>query len=220
MNIIGVIPARGGSKEILLKNIYPLCGKPLIRYTIEAAEQSNLNAVVVTTDSEAIMLQSYHSTNKEFLYVIRPPELAQDDTPMLPVIQHAIEQYGKPVDAVMILQPTSPLRTVEDINMAIKQFKMHLAESLVSVCEGVHPMKSYTLDGKPLMEQTPYDKHIHGCYTRNGAIFITSKYLLDSGRLFDDRPLLYVMPRDKSIDIDSHEDMRMAEALLRMGANQ
>ena len=206
--ILGIIPARGGSKGIPFKNIHLLNGKPLIEYTIEAAQESMLSDIILTTDD-------YKIVERFDNYTIRPPELAQDDTPMLPVIQHALKEYGKSVDAVMILQPTSPLRTVEDINTAIALFNKGNSECLVSVCNGIHPMKSYTMEDKPLMEQIPYDKHLHGCYTRNGAIFITSKKLLDSGRLFDDRPLLYVMPKTRSIDIDDYEDLEMAEALLR-----
>ena len=207
--ILGVIPARGGSKGIKHKNLYPLCGEALIEYTIEAAQKSSLADFILTTDDIEIAKHYYHC-------ILRPPELAQDDTPMLPVIQHAVEQYGKLVDAVMILQPTSPLRTTEDINTTIALFNKGNAECLVSVCNGVHPMKSYTLDGKPIMEQIPYDKHLHGCYTRNGAIFIVSKKLLDSGRLFDDHPLLYVMPKTRSIDIDDYEDMEIAKALIKL----
>lgn len=207
--ILGIIPARGGSKGIPNKNIYPLNGKPLIRYTIEAAEQSILSDFIVTTDNEEIARLS------ECEYILRPLYLAQDDTPMLPVIQHTLMQYEKPVDAVMVLQPTSPLRTAEDINKAIELYANSDAECLVSVCKGIHPKKSYTLDGKPLMEQTPYDKHLDGCYTRNGAIFIASRKLIESGRLFNDQPLLYSMPITRSIDADDYEDLEMAEALLR-----
>jgi CMP-N-acetylneuraminic acid synthetase len=215
VNILGIIPARGGSKGIPDKNIYLLNRKPLICYTIEAVEQSNLCAVVVTTDSEAILRNSHHSTNKEFLYVIRPLHLAKDDTPMLPVIQHALKEYGKPVDAVMILQPTSPLRTVEDINESIRLFSEGKSECLVSVCDGIHPIKSYDATGEPLMKQIPYDKHLYRCYTRNGAIFISTIGLINSGKIFNDKPLLYLMPKTRSIDIDYQVDMEMAEALLR-----
>jgi CMP-N-acetylneuraminic acid synthetase len=211
--ILGIIPARGGSKGIKDKNIFPLCGKPLIQHTIEAAGQSNLDDFVVTTDSLKILGLCPWG-------IIRPSELAQDDTPMLPVIQYVVKQVERlhevQIDVVMILQPTSPLRTVEDINNAIDLFNKGNSQCLVSVCEGVHPKKSYTMDGKPLMEQTPYDKHLDGCYTRNGAIFITSKRLLDSGRLFDDHPLLCVMPRSRSVDIDSYDDVKIAEALLKL----
>jgi CMP-N-acetylneuraminic acid synthetase len=211
MNILGIIPARGGSKGIPMKNIYPLNGKPLIQYTLNAALSSNLVDVVVTTDSMEIARRCYHEGN----VIMRPPELAQDDTPMLPVIQHAIKEYGALIDAIMILQPTSPLRTVEDINESIRLFSEGKAECLVSVCDGIHPIKSYDATGEPLMKQIPYDKHLYRCYTRNSAIFISTIGLINSGKIFDDKPLLYLMSKTRSIDIDYQVDMEMAEALLR-----
>ena len=211
MRILGVIPARGGSKGIPDKNIYPLNGKLLINYTIEAAQQSKLTDFIVTTDSMDIA-ERIHPSCK---YILRPPELAQDDTPMLPTIQHAVKEYGLPFDAVMVLQPTSPLRTFEDINSAIALFDVNKQDSLVSVCDGVHPMKSYDLRHRPFMDQIPYDKHMHGCLTRNGAIFIASMRLLNNNRIFDANPVFYYMPKTRSIDIDSYDDMQIAEALLR-----
>lgn len=209
--LIAVIPARGGSKTIPRKNLYPLCDKPLIQYTIEAAERSNLSDWILTTDDEEIAAL----TNKA---IMRPPELARDDTPMYPVVKHAVEEYEKKngvygiyVDAVMLLQPTSPLRTSDDINRALEMFS---GDCLVSVCAGIHPMKSYTSERKPFYYQNPFSKHVHRCWTRNGAIFITSRRLLDSGKLFNNNPLLYVMPKTRSIDIDDWEDLILAEAML------
>jgi len=154
--------------------------------------------------------------------MMRPKGLAEDDTPMLPVIQHAVRSYehkhrGIKVDAVMILQPTSPLRTYEDIDRCMKIFKTNMCDSLVSVFEGVHHLKSYDQDGNPYLAQTPYDKRKYKCYTRNGAIFLLSRNLLDSGKLYSEKPFLYTMPRSKSIDIDHMDDMIMAEALLKYG---
>ena len=211
MYTLGVIPARGGSKGIPRKNLYPLNGKPLIRYTIEAALESDLDDVVVTTDSDEI-------AQTHWKVIRRPPELAQDDTPMLPVIQHAVREFGRRVDAVVTLQPTSPLRTAEDMHEALEMFKASSRDSLVSVCEGIHPVKSYDENLKPFLEQVPYDKHKHRCYTRNGAIFITRIDLLDSGRLIGD-PLFYVMPRSRSVDVDSVDDLVIATALLRSGGD-
>jgi CMP-N-acetylneuraminic acid synthetase len=210
--LLAVIPARWGSKAIPRKNIFPLCGKPLIQYTIDAVEQSIVEDWVISTDDERI--------GQFAPWIKRPKRLAKDDTPMVPVIQHAVEVYGGDIDAVVTLQPTSPLRTAEDINAAVEMFAAGNSDSLVSVYEGIHPVKSYDADGKPFLEQIPYDKRKHKCYTRNGAIFITRKDLLDSGRLFSERPLLYIMPKSRSIDIDDYEDMKLTEALLKiMGGN-
>jgi CMP-N-acetylneuraminic acid synthetase len=209
--LLAIVPARGGSKGIPRKALCPLNGVPLIEYTLRAARESNLDAVLISTDDEAIA--RFGSS------IMRPPELAQDDTPMLPVVEHALEVCG-PVDAVMLLQPTSPLRTAIDINGALALWETaDKPRCLVSVCAGIHPKKLYTLDGKPFITQTPYDKHKDGVYTRNGAIFITSIELLNERRLFDDSPLLYVMPKTRSVDIDDYEDLKIAEALLKCGVS-
>jgi CMP-N,N'-diacetyllegionaminic acid synthase len=215
--ILGIIPARGGSKGIKNKNLIPLNGIPLIQYTIREALNSNLSDLILTTDSVDIAKQYV-----PYKTILRPPELAQDETPMLPVIQHALGVYNKPVDAVMILQPTSPLRLAEDINKAIEEFLTYNinyadADSLVSVYNGIHPMKSYDYQCKPFFEYEPYDKHIHKCYTRNGAIFIVRKDLLDKGKLVGEKPLFHIMPKYRSIDIDDYEDLMLAEALLKRG---
>jgi CMP-N-acetylneuraminic acid synthetase len=204
--LLAIVPARGGSKGIPRKALCPLNGIPMIEYTLRAARESRLDAVLISTDDDEIARFGPS--------VIRPFELAQDDTPMYPVIEHAV--YGLSLDAVMILQPTSPLRTAEDINNALEIWeKAKNPRCLVSVCLGIHPKKSYTIDGRPFFEQVPYDKHKDAVYTRNGAIFITSMELLDEGRLFDESPLLYVMPKTRSVDIDDFEDLKIAEALLK-----
>ena len=233
--LLGVIPARGGSKTIPRKNLHPLNGKPLIDYTIEAAYASKLDDVVISSDDPAI-IRRYKKVNK------RPQALAGDSTPMINVIIHTVRMYedlmGLEVDAVMTLQPTSPLRTAEDIDTCIGLFEQpvpsHIRlvdvperhyDSLVSVIWGVHPIKSYRLEEgnelEPFVPQEePYDKHKHKCLTRNGAIFITRRDLLDSGRLIGDSPLFYVMPKSRSIDIDDYEDLLIAEALLQKGELQ
>jgi len=231
--ILGVIPAKAGSKGIKHKNIFPLAGRPLIHYTIFAANGSKLNDFVITTD--IFKLIPFGALLEKDKIIERPKKLAQDDTPMLPVIQHAVNEYekrtGNYVDAVMTLQPTSPLRTAEDIDNCVRLFQKPLPDehhlklvgkpkeywdSLVSVTWGIHPIKSYTVELEPFLPQTePYDKHKHKCLTRNGAIFITRRDLLDSGRLIGDYPLFYVMPKSRSIDIDDHEDLMIAEAILK-----
>lgn len=191
-------------------------GRPLITYTVDAARQSKLDDFVVSTDCPKIARFGKS--------IIRPPELAQDETPMLPVIQHAVAVYemahGVTVDATATLQPTSPLRLTEDIDKAIELFRCNNYDSLVSVNTGIHPVKSYTEQWEPFLEQTPYDKHKQKCYTRNGAIFLTSRKLLDDGRLFSDRPLLYLMPKSRSVDVDDMDDLLIAESILRKGEIQ
>ena len=216
--ILGCIPARGGSKTIKRKCLYPLNGIPLIAYTIKAAQASRLDDIRVTTDDDEI---AAYSESLGCKVIRRPAELAQDDTPMVPTVQHAVAEYerdGDYVDAVCLLQPTSPLRTAEDIDNVI--LAKHKTASVVSVCEGIHPKKSYSADGVSFAgywRLAPYDKHLDKCFTRNGAIFWLVRSLLDDGALYTLNPKLYVMPKTRSIDIDDLQDLAIAEALLKAG---
>lgn len=217
--ILGIIPARGGSKGVLWKNLYPLLGKPLIQYTIEAALKSKLDNVIVSTDNDEIAM----CADKLGCKVIRRPDyLAAGETPMLPTIQHAVAEYelqnaGAYAGTIMILQPTSPQRLSSDINMSIELFNNSSmkTQSLISITEGVHPVKCYDDEMVSFsLEHEPYDKHKHRCFCRNGAIFITSRELLDKGALWDDTPSYYFMPKSRSLDIDTEDDMIIAEAML------
>jgi CMP-N-acetylneuraminic acid synthetase len=202
--ILGVIPARKGSKGIENKNIYPLCGKPLIEYTIETALKSNLDEVIISTDMSK---EIFNISDIPCKYVDRPKDLCADTTPMLPVIKHLLHGLPYIVDAVMILQPTSPLRTTEDINIAIKLFNDNNVDSLYSV---------YSMSIKH--KNKTYDKHIDKPHLqRNGAIFITRRDLLAQNKLWSNNAIEFIMPSYRSIDIDSMEDMRHAELLLKGG---
>lgn len=202
--ILGVIPARAGSKGIENKNIYPLCGKPLIEYTIEVVSNSNLDDYIISTNCNKI-LEAYEKT------MIRPNCLCNDDTPMLPVIQHVVatheKECNKTVEAVMILQPTSPLRTAKDINNSIELFNNSNKLSLYS---------GYYMGIK--QKHKAYDKHTQAPhFQRNGAIFMTKRCLLDSGKLWSNDAIEFEMPTYRSIDIDTMEDMRHAELLIKGG---
>jgi CMP-N-acetylneuraminic acid synthetase len=136
MRTLGVVTARGGSKSVPGKNLKLLAGKPLIAYTIEAAQKSGaFDRIVLSTDEPAIA-DAARALSCEVPF-LRPPELARDDTPHLPVMQHAVgwlrdsDQYEP--DLVMILQPTSPLRSEADIHAAIDLIVATGADSVVSV---------------------------------------------------------------------------------------
>lgn len=206
--LLGVIPARGGSKGIPKKNLHPLNGKPLIEYTIEAAKKSELDDVVLTTDDFEILARGVGC-----FQIMRPQELAQDDTPMIPVVQHAVLEYegktGKSVDVVVLLQPTSPLRTTYDIDRALITFLLCGRSSLYS---------GYYLGLKK--KTAAYDKHQDVAhFQRNGAIFIAKSELIRQGLLWASDVCEMEMPKTRSIDIDDMEDMEIAEALLRMVDN-
>ncbi len=205
--ILGIIPARAGSKGIKGKNMYPLNGKPLIEYTIDAARRSkSILDVVVSTDMQEIHDTYFKEYDSLFYSVDRPPHLAQDDTPMVDVLQDVISsKCPRWAKAVVLLQPTSPLRTAEDIDRAIKAFINSTASSLYS---------GYYIGIKH--KEKPYDKH--SCkphFQRNGAIFIAKRELIEQGKLWDDDVIEFEMPKSRSIDIDTMDDLFMAEAILQ-----
>ena len=217
MKILGIIPARGGSKGIPRKNIKLLNGKPLIAYTIEAALASNLDRVIVSTDCKEIA-----GISKEYgaEVIIRSFNLAEDTTPTLPVLQHVVSKLEVEFDAVMTLQPTSPLRTSKHINEAIELFESDKeVDSLVSVVEVPHnymPEKLMSFDGKYLTgnREVKRRQEISTMYARNGAaIYITKTEKLGE-YIFGGKILPYFMSKINSFDIDDMEDWEIVERLI------
>ena len=218
MTILGVIPARGGSRGIARKALYPVAGRPLLAYTAEAARASRtLTRVIVSTDSAEIA-DAARALGLEVPF-LRPGELAGDDTPMLPVLQHAAAEAGIGADdAVVLLQPTSPLRRAEHIDGAVDLLRQTGADSVVSVIEVPHQFNPVSvlrldagrlvpfLDGPaPLRRQ---DKPV--MYARNGpAVLAVRRRVLDAGSLYgaDCRP--YVMAPDDSLDVDTPADLEL-----------
>jgi CMP-N,N'-diacetyllegionaminic acid synthase len=217
MKIVGIIPARGGSKGIPKKNIKLLNGKHLIAYTIEAALASNLDRVIVSTDCEEIA-----SISKGYgaEVVMRSAHLAEDTTPTLPVLHDVVSSLDEKFDAVMTLQPTSPLRTVEDINNSIKNFSSDKeADSLVSVVAVAHnhmPEKLMTFDGKYLSgnNEAKRRQEISTMYARNGAAIYITKVEKLNEYIFGGKILPYFMSKIKSFDIDDIEDWEIVENIL------
>jgi CMP-N,N'-diacetyllegionaminic acid synthase len=224
-NILAIIPARGGSKSIPRKNVRLLCGKPLIAHTIEVALSSKLvNRVVVSTeDKEIADISKEHGAE----VISRPPELAQDDTPSLPVFQYAIKHLEERGDyrpeIIVVLQPTSPLRIAEDIDRAIEEFLEAKYDSVVSVCEVEHPPHwMYTLEGerlKPLIEggkKVVRRQDAPKVYRLNGAVYVYSRdTTMKENRVLGRDTKAYIMPLERSIDIDTELDFKLAELLMR-----
>jgi CMP-N-acetylneuraminic acid synthetase len=224
MRVLGVIPARGGSKGVLKKNIKPLNGKPLIAYTIEAALASNLTHTIVSTDSEEIA-----GVSRKFggdVPFIRPEYLATDSASSLPVMQHALDFFekkqGEKYDAVLMLQPTTPYRTTEDINKSISILENTNADSVISVVdvEGHHPARMKFLKGDRLIDPDFCEKYenqprqeLEPMFIRNGAIYLTKRETLlnDSFKGNDCRAL--VMNAARSVNIDTVLDFEYAEFL-------
>jgi CMP-N,N'-diacetyllegionaminic acid synthase len=207
--MLGIIPARAGSKTIPNKNITLLNGKPLLDYTVDAVTKSCLkDRYLLSTDSPYI-LQNYDEC------VWRPDDLATDTSKVIDTIKHTVLAYENytgyygDVTSVILLQPTSPLRDTEDIEKAIKLYSMNSNKCLYS---GSYISIKET--GVPFDKKTS-NKH----FQRNGAIFIADIELIKKGVIWDDNPIQFVMPKYKSIDIDDYEDLFMAESILKNRSN-
>jgi CMP-N-acetylneuraminic acid synthetase len=225
--VLGIVPARGNSKGIYRKNLRLLVGRPLISYTLTAALASEaLQRLVVSTDDpEIASVAKGYGVEVPF---IRPSELAQDETPQIEVVLHALEVLEESercrYDVVVLLQPTAPLRSAEDIRSSVKMLLETGGDSVVSFCrvEQGHPFYMYTLDGskpRPLLDVPPQvtrRQQFPEIYLRNGAIYATRRDVLVEERNFyghDTRA--YVMPFDRSINIDRETDLLFAEVLLQ-----
>lgn len=224
MKYLAVIPARAGSKGLPNKNITNLAGKPLIAWSIEQALSTpSIDTVCVSTDSEEIanIAQSYGASTP----FQRPSVLAQDDTRTEPVLLHALEWYEKNeeyFDAVVLLQPTSPLRHNGRIEQAIRQFELQKSDSLVSVCENhaffwMHakpniPKALYNYQNRPRRQDIPEEDKK---YKETGSIYISQTNLLKrtSNRL-GGKISLFLTNEDESWEIDSMTDLRILSVLM------
>jgi CMP-N,N'-diacetyllegionaminic acid synthase len=225
MSFIGVIPARSGSKRVPRKNIAVCAGRPLLAYTCEAALTCDRLARVILSTDDVEIAELGQKLGVECPFM-RPEGLATDATPMWPVLNHALSwcRTGQiPVTALVLLQPTSPLRTGRHISEAIALFEKTNAESVVSVAEvphAFHPWKILSWDGRLLSPYAadapqPRLRKLPPMYGRNGpAILITSPKVVDRGELYGNPNVAYVMAREDSVDIDSDFDFAMAEWLL------
>lgn len=220
-SILGLIPARGGSKGIPRKNIKLIAGKPLIAWTIEAALRSGmLSAVVVTTDDEEIAeVARRHGAQVPFM---RPAELAQDGTPGVDPVLHALDMLPSH-DTVLLLQPTSPLRTTADINDCIEQARRLKAPCMVSVSEAQqHPYWMYRLDAEQRLRTLLDVPHVTRrqdlppVYAANGALYYADAAWLRARRTFiTTDTAAYVMPAQRAVDLDTLLDWKLAELLLK-----
>lgn len=224
---LGVITARGGSKGIPGKNIRELCGKSLISYSIEAAQKSVfLTRCIVSTDAENIARIARDCGGD--VPFMRPAELALDSTPSMAVIQHALselkDKHDVPYDYLMILQPTSPLRTSADIDACIQLVVDSGADSVMSMVEmtdfsakKVKRIKEGTIvpyfseEGK----ESSRRQDAEPAYVRNCAIYLTRTDLIERGDLFGSVSRAYLMPRERSVDINTAVDFETAEFWMK-----
>jgi N-acylneuraminate cytidylyltransferase len=232
VKVLGVVTARGGSKGIPGKNLKPLAGKPLIAYSIDAARQSGVLDRLILTTEDAAIAEAARALGCEVPFV-RPPELARDDTPHLPVMQHAVawlrDRHAYLPDAVLILQPTSPLRHADDIRAAVDLLETSGADSVVSVSEvpaHYNPMRTLRIDaagfatlyvtGEPVRRRINRRQDMPEAWTMNGAIYLFRTHVLfdDEPSMYGSRTAAYVMPADRGLSLDEPGDWTVAEQAL------
>ncbi|MBI4353727.1 MAG: acylneuraminate cytidylyltransferase family protein [Candidatus Omnitrophica bacterium] len=202
--ILGVTPARGGSKGLARKNIRPLCGKPLLAWTIEAAKAAaRLDRYVVSTEDAEVAAVA-RQCGAEVLD--RPAALATDDAPMLGVLQHALERI--PADVVVILQAPCPVRDVDLIDRCIQRFLDTGADSLATgfICK-------YTAYAKDRQEHRRQD--IDGFFYDDGNVYVMKADLIRSGDRYGTKIERVLLDREQHIDIDEPFDLWLAEQVLR-----
>ncbi len=225
--VIGIVTARGGSKGIIRKNVRLLGGKPLVAWTIEAALASlKLSNVIMSTDDEEIAdVSRLWGADVPF---IRPSHLAQDMSSHIEVVVHALQwlaQYrGLLPEYVMLLQPTVPLRSPEDIDRAISLAEETGADSVISVCLAAnHPYlcKKIGPDGQLQdflyhIDQDLPRQHLPPAYALNGAIYLIKReVLLEQRTWYTDRTYAYAMPPERSFDIDEEWEFRLVDLFLK-----
>lgn len=225
-NIITIIPARGGSKGVLAKNIRKCCGKPLIAWTIEQAITSKyFDKIIVSTDDNQISeISKQYGAEVPFL---RPKKLAEDDSPTIDAIIHSLdflENNGYHPEIVVLLQPTSPLRTAQDIESALNLFFEYekICSAVVSVSEFDHsPYLSLKIEKgylKPNFGEEYFNKRrqdLPQLYKPNGSIYIsTPNNIRKYGGFFGNKIVPYKMPQERSVDIDTITDFKLAELML------
>jgi CMP-N-acetylneuraminic acid synthetase len=221
VTLVGLIPARGGSKRVPGKNLTLCAGKPLLAWTAEAALASRrLDRVVLSTDDDAIA-EAGKRLGLEVPF-LRPPALSGDKVPMAPVMRHALDWLigqGERVEALVLLQPSSPLRQAHHIDEAAALFLESDAETLVSIVAVphiFHPAKLQRIEGGRLVpygdgQEDPSEDY----YGRNGpALLINRPEVIARGERFGRSIVPYVMAPEDSVDIDEPFDLTLAEALL------
>ncbi|MEA1988824.1 MAG: acylneuraminate cytidylyltransferase family protein [Pseudomonadota bacterium] len=219
---LAVIPARGGSKRLPRKNVLDFAGKPLIAWTIEAAKHSKyIDHFAVSTDDQEI---SDVSKKYGAEVLTRPAQLATDTASTVDVVLHAIAAQSQSYDYVILLQPTSPLRTAQHIDEAIELLFEKNANAVISVCETDHsPLWANILPDDGNMDnfireevKGKRSQDLPTYYRLNGAIYIAKVELVEKQKtlFLDDKCFSYVMDQDASIDIDEKLDFTLAELML------
>lgn len=230
IRILGIIPARGGSKGVPRKNIKMLAGQPLLHYVLGAALKSQcLTRIVVSSDDDEILAIA-KKFGGEDVVLRRPKELAEDVTPDVPMLQHAVQEIEEKdrvtYDYVVQLHATTPFLSSDDIDGALNLLlKDREADSVVSVFQvtGYHPSKLKKIVGDRLQQYveqyeektTSRRQDFHPVFKRNGGLYASKRdVIMKLGRVWGDIVIPYVMPEEKSLEIDSPMDFLLADLLM------
>jgi len=225
-HVLALVPARGGSKGIPDKNIRPLAGRTLLEYAAQAASASAVvDRLVLSTDSERVAAEGRRAGLE--VPFIRPAELAQDDSPMLPVIDHAVEflaQRGWEAEIIVLLQPTSPLRTPAHIRDAVQQLRDSRADSVVTVVEvpqHLSPDYVMRIDEGRLTPFLPEGLRVlrrqdaRPAFVRDGTVYaFWTRTLREARSIYGQNCRPLVVPAGESITIDTQADWQDAERRL------
>lgn len=217
MDVLGLIPARGGSKGIPRKNLAPLAGRPLLAWTVAAARDSETVARAVVSTEDDDIATTARGLGAEVLR--RPPALGADETPMRAVVDHALAELGLP-EVLVLLQPTSPLRRSQHIDEAVRLLLETGADSVLSVVEVPHrfaPQSLMALDhGRlaPLGESAATRQDKQPVYARNGPAVLALRPDRLGDDLYGGDCRAYLMRREDSLDVDEPFDLELAEWLL------
>jgi len=227
VRVLGLIPARGGSRGVPRKNIRLLGGKPLIGYTIEAARDARrIDRFIVSTEDAEIA--SVARTLGAEVPFDRPSELARDETPMVPVIAHAIDAMtasGWAPDAVCLLQPTYPFRSASEIDACIEKLEATRADCIISVHHVPHNFNPHWVyfqspDGSLRIatgeaEPIPRRQELPSAFHRSGSVYVfRAKVVTERGSIYGERVMGHETPVESSCNIDTLDDWAEAEALI------
>jgi CMP-N,N'-diacetyllegionaminic acid synthase len=219
--VLALIPARGGSKGVPGKNIRIVAGKPLLAHSVRQALASEIVDVTVVSsdDAEILAVASEHGATA----LSRPASMAQDQSPVMEAIAHAYDSYG-PFDAVVLLQPTSPLRAPADIDTSVRLF-LRTGRPVCSVyrVEDTHPARMYRIESssvadelKPLMPglASLRRQELPPVYLRNGALYVFGPDQIAAGRIITDDMVAYVMPPESAVNVDTELDFALLKLVM------
>lgn len=227
MRVLGLVPARGGSKGVPRKNVRPLGGRPLLAWTAEAALGARTLARVVLSTDDAEIAEVGRACGLDVPF-LRPPELARDDTPTLPMMQDVVgrlEAEGERFDAICLLQPTNPFRRSADVDACVDRLVDSGADAVVSVLavpaehnphwvyfrDADGALRLATGEAQPL----PRRQLLPAAFHREGSVYVTRRdVLMERGSLYGDRVLGHEMDPARSVNIDTLADWARAEALV------